>query len=40
MVKIISKILDIKKLTEGTNLANRDIFEELKCWFYELWNQN
>jgi len=36
MVKIISKNLDINKLTEETNLTNGDIFEGLKRWFYEL----
>jgi len=40
MVKIKSKILDIKKLTEVTKLTNRAKQKGLKCWFYELWDQN
>jgi len=40
MVKIKSKVLDIKKLTEGTKLTNGAKQEGPKCWFYELWDQN
>ena len=40
MVKIKSKILDIKKLTEGIKLTNGAKVEGPKCWFYELWDQN
>jgi len=40
MVKIKSKKLSIKKLTEGTFLTNGAKQEGLKRWFYELWDQN
>jgi len=40
MVKIKSKILDIKKLTEGTKLTNGAKQEGPKRWFYQLWDQN
>jgi len=38
--KIKSKILNIKKSTEGSKLTNGAKQEGLKCWFYELWDQN
>jgi len=38
MAKMISKNLDINKLTERMNLPNGTKQEEPKRWFYKLWD--
>ena len=40
MVKIISKNLDIKKLTVGTFLTDGAKSRRPRCEFYDLWDQN